>query len=82
MQHKARLAPCPPSGPPRYQLSHMGPFLARGASRRCDFSFQGPPWKGEARHVSTALLCNHVIRKVLMTGRYGVVFLLRWLSAH
>lgn len=85
MQHKAKLAPRPPSGPLRYQLCHMGPFLARGTSRRCEFCFEGPPVKGEARHVwcaSTVLLCNHVIKKkVLMYERYGVVFLLRWLSA-
>lgn len=51
MQHKARLATRPPSSPLRYQLCHMGPFLAGEPLADVTFVLRGPPVKGEARHV-------------------------------
>lgn len=46
MQHKAKLAPRPPSGPLRYQLCHMGPFLAGELLAGVNSVSRAHQWKG------------------------------------
>lgn len=86
VQHKTKLAICPPSGSLRNQLCHLGPVLAGNLLQVGIFFLSLQRLTSERRKpdtfgVSTVLLCNHAIKKVLMTEHYEGFFLLLRLSA-